>query len=438
MLLPHAAQNLRTNSIGLSIGLLLWSIVAALGGAPIKSSPAADTIPAPPVAAAASMNVRREMSSKSFFMRCSGMWSGLAKLEHRDGACLRHVELRPLNLVDAVLQTSRVKIPARRDGDVLFPIDLKGYWNADRSRGEREAPQLIAGTRVKRSEQSIGSSPSEENVSARDQQGGPKHRLEIVLPDSLAGVQIPSLEFSQVIGSAGAGTDRSENALDLIPDINPLRMCFWDSAFREERADVVVRGDVQEFGLRAPRLGWPVLAATKARAERGALRRARSLGLVDGGTTGLRVNRREHVVVGKRERVEEVESIAIQYPQIAVPTRVRGGLRKPSVNLGFDLERCRYFIPVPAVVRRVLMETFYPSVISIKRERRVRIQIVAGPVVRDPRAWIPGAPVRRVCCRVIDPGNPSRSAASFICLSCPGLPTRFGWRGHSVRLPESF
>src|SRR5437899_2395220 len=231
MLLPHAAQNLRTTSIGLSISLLLWSIVLALRRAAIKSSPAADTSPAPPVAAAASMNVRRETRragtpvpfSRSFFRRCSGMWSGLAKLEHRDGASLRHVELRPLDLVDAVLQTSRVKIPARRDGDVLFPIDLERRWNTDRSRGEREAPQLIAGTRVKRSEQSIGSSTSEENVSARDQQGGPQNSLEIVLPDSLAGVQIPSLEFSQVIGSAGAGTDRSENALDLVPDINPLR-----------------------------------------------------------------------------------------------------------------------------------------------------------------------------------------------------------------------
>src|SRR6266404_9662868 len=104
MLLPHAAQNLRTNSIGLSIGLLLWSIVAALGGAPIKSSHAADTSPAPPVAATARKNVRRETRrastpvpfSESCFMRCSGMWSGLAKLEHRDGASLRHVELRPL------------------------------------------------------------------------------------------------------------------------------------------------------------------------------------------------------------------------------------------------------------------------------------------------------------------------------------------------------
>src|SRR5690348_1092342 len=76
MLLPHAAQNLRTNSIGFSIWLLQWSIVVALGRAPISGRPSDDTIPALPVAAAASMNLRRETLaagtpapfSKSFFM----------------------------------------------------------------------------------------------------------------------------------------------------------------------------------------------------------------------------------------------------------------------------------------------------------------------------------------------------------------------------------
>jgi len=44
-----------------------------------------------------------------------------------------------------------------------------------------------------------------------------------------------------VIGSAGAGTDRSENAFDLIPHINPLGIRIWDLAFGKERTDVVVR-----------------------------------------------------------------------------------------------------------------------------------------------------------------------------------------------------
>src|SRR5882724_1036241 len=57
ILSDHAAQNLRTTSIGLSIWLLLWSILVALRWAPIDASPAADTIPAPPTAY---KNLRRE------------------------------------------------------------------------------------------------------------------------------------------------------------------------------------------------------------------------------------------------------------------------------------------------------------------------------------------------------------------------------------------
>src|SRR6266481_9028855 len=89
-------------------------------------------------------------------------------------------------------------------------------------------------------------------------------------------------------------------------------------------------------------------------------------------------------------------------------------------------------------MRRVLVIAFDLAGICVESERRVRVEVVAGPVVGDPGARIPGAPVSRVCCGVIDPGNPGRSAASFVGLSFPGLPTRFVWPGHSVRLPESF
>src|SRR4029077_15396483 len=105
---------------------------------------------------------------------------------------------------------------------------------------------------------------------------------------------------------------------DLIPHINPLRIAIEDLALGEKRANVVVRGNVEKFCLRAPGLGRPVFAASDARTELGSLFRARTLGLVDDGTSCLRVNRREHVVIGKRESVQEVETIAIQYPEITV------------------------------------------------------------------------------------------------------------------------
>src|SRR5216684_7194733 len=89
-------------------------------------------------------------------------------------------------------------------------------------------------------------------------------------------------------------------------------------------------------------------------------------------------------------------------------------------------------------MRRVLVIAFDLAGIGVESERRVRVEVVAGPVGRDPWPWIPGAPVSRVCCGVIDPGNPGRSTAPFVGLSFPGLPTRFVRPGHSVRLPESF
>src|SRR5258707_12423457 len=89
-------------------------------------------------------------------------------------------------------------------------------------------------------------------------------------------------------------------------------------------------------------------------------------------------------------------------------------------------------------MRRVLGIAVGRAGSGVEGAGRVRVEVVAGPVVRVPWPWIPGAPVSRVCCGVIDPGNPGRSAAPFVGLSFPGLPTRFVWPGHSVRLPESF
>src|SRR5258708_9026562 len=122
-----------------------------------------------------------------------------------------------------------------------------------------------------------------------------------------------------MIGSTSGGTDRSENAFGLIPDIEPVGFWFGDLALREKPADVVVRGNVQESCLRAPRLWRPVLGPANARAERGTLSRTRPLGFIDRGTTGLRVDRCENVVVVKRKTAKELQPIAFQYPTEPVP-----------------------------------------------------------------------------------------------------------------------
>src|SRR5258708_34676293 len=70
-------------------------------------------------------------------------------------------------------------------------------------------------------------------------------------------------------------------------------------------------------------------------------------------------------------------------------------------------------------------------------ERGVRVEVVAGPVVGDPGARVPRTPVGRVRGRLIDPGNPGRSAASFVGLAFPSVATRLVGRRHGIWFPDS-
>ena len=92
-------------------------------------------------------------------------------------------------------------------------------------------------------------------------------------------------------------------------------------------------------------------------------------GLVDRGSTGLRVNRREDVVIGEREGVQKIEAIAIQDPQIAVPTCMGGRLRELPIDLCVDQERRRDFIPVKRIMRRVLVIALDLAGIWVKSKR---------------------------------------------------------------------
>ena len=87
--------------------------------------------------------------------------------------------------------------------------------------------------------------------------------------------------------------------------------------------------------------------------------------------------------------MQELEAIAIQDPQVAVPARVCGRPGELPIDLGVDQERCRDLIPVKAVVRSVLVIALDLARVGVERERRVRVEIVARPIVGDPRPGIP-------------------------------------------------
>jgi len=114
----------------------------------------------------------------------------------------------------------------------------------------------------------------------------------------------------------------------------------------------------------------------------------RPLRLIDRGSAGLGVNRREDVVIREREGVKELETIAIQYPKVAVATRMGGGLRELPIDLCVNQKRRRDFVPVETVVWSVLVIALDLPGVGVESKRRVRVEIVSGPIVGDPRPGI--------------------------------------------------
>src|SRR4029077_11467338 len=99
-----------------------------------------------------------------------------------------------------------------------------------------------------------------------------------------------------MIGPTRAGANRPEDAFHFVSNIESAGVGLRHDTLREKGADVVIRRDVQELRLRAPGLGWPVLAAADSRAKPSALLGTRMLRFVDDGPPRLRVNRCEYVV----------------------------------------------------------------------------------------------------------------------------------------------
>ena len=122
-------------------------------------------------------------------------------------------------------------------------------------------------------------------------------------------------------------------------------------------AQVFVRRDVHQPGLRAEGDRRPVLAAPQARAELGGLAGARACcDLVDVGPAGLRIEALEHVLahVGPASHEVDFPGGALEVPDVAAARDVDQALHRAAVALIIDHDRRRDFVPVPGVVGMVL------------------------------------------------------------------------------------
>src|SRR5204863_6935081 len=124
-----------------------------------------------------------------------------------------------------------------------------------------------------------------------------------------------------------------------------------------------------------------VLAAPERRAEVDFLARSRFARGIDVGPSRLWIEALEDVLLHVRLTVDEVDRAvrALHEPEIAVASDVNESLDRLAVALEVDEDRRRHFVPVPRVVRVVLVVALDPAARDVDGDRRARIKVIARP-----------------------------------------------------------
>src|SRR5262252_2297446 len=74
---------------------------------------------------------------------------------------------------------------------------------------------------------------------------------------------------------------------------------------------------------------------------------------------------------------------------------------------------------------------------DINRDRRSGIEVVARPLIANPRAAIAGSPICQIRVRIVVSGDPNGSAAGFPLIAFrPGIASRLSRCGDRERPPE--
>src|ERR1700730_3406144 len=250
-------------------------------------------------------------------------------------------------------------------------------------------------------------------------------------PYLLAGVEIPGLQFADMVGARCDVHRRGR------PDIAlSRRVC---GRFTGDRAaQVFVGRDVEQPRLWAVGHRRPILAAPQRWAEIGFSPGAGLAGRVDIRPARLRIELDENVLLYKGLAVDKVYFVrgALQHPQIPVARGADETFDGLTVALVIDEDRRRHLVPIPGIIRVILVITLDLTGCGVKGEHRRGEQIVSGALVTHPRPAIPGAPKTDVCCGVVRASNPHRPAAGLpLIAGRPSFGTRLAGSRHRVGLP---
>src|SRR5262249_53849697 len=159
--------------------------------------------------------------------------------------------------------------------------------------------------------------------------------------------------------------------------------------------------------LRTERDRRPVLPAPQRRTELDFLAHARFVRQIDFRTSSLRIEALEHVLLHVGTAVDEVNRAVrpFEKPEVAVARDVNEAFYRLAVAWVVDEVWRRHFVPVPRVVGVVLGIALDGACRDVDRERRTRVEIVAGPQFADPWTAVASAPVREVRLRVVVCGD---------------------------------
>src|SRR5262249_20693923 len=149
---------------------------------------------------------------------------------------------------------------------------------------------------------------------------------------------------------------------------------------------------------------------------------------IDIRTTGLRIETLENVLIDERLAFDELDRsrAALEEPDVTIARAVDQAFDRAAVALVVDEDRRRHFIPIPCVVRVVLVIALARCCGHIDRNDRRGVEVVSRTTVADRWTAVAGSPERKVSFRIVVPGYPHRRAA--------GLPRIILWPRLTARL----
>src|SRR4051812_29099413 len=307
---------------------------------------------------------------------------------------------------------------ARQDADVLLAVrGAPGDRLSDDAGGCAELPEYLAVFGVERLEGPVHRAV-EDNVARRDERAAPHGEALVHAPALLRRDRIPGGELAAM--TARTGLHRHIGAD--IGRARDVRGLVGDGVLTK----VLVR-NVEELSARRPRRGLPVLGTWRRRTDI-AYRRARlRLGLrVVLQPSGFQVHAGRGCDMDEGRGGKYFAARAVHYVDVAVTLRPHERLDflflQDELHEHVLVDR----VVVVQVVRAELIEPARLAGVGLARENAGGPFVVAGALLRIPRAGIAGAVIDEVEFRVVGDPAPRRAAAGLPGLGGPGLHAEIG------------